>query len=82
MSNGPVADLFLVFATVDREKGPNGVTGFLVEKDTPGLSIGAHASKMGLKTSPMSDVFFSDCEIPEGIGSAAKVRARTSSPTP
>jgi alkylation response protein AidB-like acyl-CoA dehydrogenase len=65
VSNGPIADVFLVFATVDREKGPNGVTGFLVEKDTPGLSIGAHANKMGLKTSPMSDIFFSDCEIPE-----------------
>lgn len=65
VSNGPIADLYLVFATVDREKGPNGVTGFLVERDTPGLSVGAHANKMGLKTSPMSDIFFSDCEIPE-----------------
>jgi len=65
VSNGPVADLFLVFATVDPAKGPNGVTGFLVEADRKGLSIGAHARKMGLRTSPMSEVYFDDCEIPE-----------------
>ena len=65
VSNGPVADIFLVFATVDASKGANGVTGFLVERDRKGLSIGAHAKKMGLRTSPMSEVYFDDCEIPQ-----------------
>lgn len=65
VTNAPIADVFLAFATVDREKGPNGITGFLVEADRKGLTIGGHAKKMGLKTSPMSEVYFDDCEIPE-----------------
>jgi hypothetical protein len=65
VTNGPIADVYLVFATVDPEQGPNGITGFLVERERKGLSIGAHAQKMGLKCSPMSEVYFDDCEIPE-----------------
>jgi alkylation response protein AidB-like acyl-CoA dehydrogenase len=65
VTNGPVAGIYLVYATVDRSKGPNGVSAFLVEKDTGGLSIGAHTQKMGLKTSPMSELYFDDCEVPE-----------------
>jgi alkylation response protein AidB-like acyl-CoA dehydrogenase len=64
VTNGPVADIMLVYATVDRSKGPNGVTAFLVEKGTPGLSMGAHTEKMGLKTSPMCELYFDDCRIP------------------
>lgn len=65
VSNGPVADLYLVYATVDPALGANGVTGFLVEKDTPGLSVGAPTAKMGLKTSPMSELYLDGCEVPE-----------------
>jgi alkylation response protein AidB-like acyl-CoA dehydrogenase len=50
VSNGPVADIYLAFATVDPALGPNGVTGFLVERNTPGLSIGKHTHKMGIRT--------------------------------
>jgi alkylation response protein AidB-like acyl-CoA dehydrogenase len=64
VTNAPVADLFLVFATVDRKKGMWGITGFLIEKDTPGLSVGAPLAKLGLTTSPMAEVFLEDCEIP------------------
>jgi alkylation response protein AidB-like acyl-CoA dehydrogenase len=64
VSNGPVADLYLVFATVDPAKGANGVSAFLVEKGSRGLTVGPHAQKMGLKTSPMSELFFDGCEIP------------------
>jgi alkylation response protein AidB-like acyl-CoA dehydrogenase len=65
VTNGPIADVFIVYATVDRSKGPNGVTAFLVEKDFSGLSVGAHTQKMGLKTSPMCELYFDDCEVPE-----------------
>ena len=65
VTNGPVADLLMVFATVDPEKGARGVTGFLVEKATPGVRCGAPLQKMGIKTSPMCEVFFDDCEVPE-----------------
>lgn len=64
VSNGPVADLYLVFATVDPALGPNGVSAFLVERGTPGLTAGPPVHKMGLKTSPMCELFFDGCEIP------------------
>jgi hypothetical protein len=64
VTNAPVADLFLVFATVDRKKGMWGITGFLVERGTKGLSTGNKLEKLGLTTSPTSEVFFEDCEIP------------------
>lgn len=65
VSNGSVADLFLVYATVDPEKGPNGVTGFLVEADRVGVSRGAPTKKMGLKTSPMSELYLDGVRVPE-----------------
>lgn len=64
VTNGPVADVLVVFATVDRSKGPSGVTAFLVETSLPGVTVGRRLEKMGLHTSPMSEVFFDDCEVP------------------
>ncbi|MGV3516384.1 acyl-CoA dehydrogenase family protein [Luteitalea sp.] len=64
VSNAPVADLFVSYATIDPSLGPMGVTGFIVERDTPGLTIGNHLHKMGLRTSPMADVMFEDCRVP------------------
>ena len=64
VTNGTVGDLFVVFATVDRSKGPNGVSGFLVEKGFRGFKVGRALEKMGLRTSPMAELFFEDCEVP------------------
>jgi alkylation response protein AidB-like acyl-CoA dehydrogenase len=64
VTNGPVADIFVVFATVDKSEGFMGVTAFLVEKGIAGFHIGPIISKMGLKTSPICELFFDDCEIP------------------
>ncbi len=64
VSNGPVAEVFVVFASVDKTKGFMGVTAFLVERGTPGFRVGPSMSKMGLKTSPICELFFDDCEIP------------------
>jgi alkylation response protein AidB-like acyl-CoA dehydrogenase len=64
VSNAPVGDLIVVYATVDRLKGSNGISGFLVEKDSPGLKVGRQLEKMGLRTSPMAELFFDDCEVP------------------
>jgi len=64
VSNAPVADLFLVFATTDRTKGFGAVNAFVVERDTPGLTLGAPLHKLGLRTSPMSEVFLDDCVVP------------------
>jgi alkylation response protein AidB-like acyl-CoA dehydrogenase len=77
VTNAPVADVFIVFATTDRAKGMWGVTGFILPKDTPGLSVSRPIAKMGLKTSPMGEVVMTDCVVPatarlgrEGQGSA------------
>ena len=64
VTNAPESDLFLVFATIDKELGFAGVTAFLLDKGTPGLSVGQPLSKMGLRTSPMSELFFDGCRIP------------------
>ncbi len=65
VSNAPVADLFLVFATVNKARGFMGITAFLVEKDTPGLSVGRPMDKMGLKTAPLGEVVLEDCLVSE-----------------
>ncbi len=77
-SNAPIADVFVLFATVDKAKGYLGVTGFAVERSAPGLTVGPHAEKMGLRTSPMGDVILEDCEVPAenvlgGEGQGARV---------
>jgi alkylation response protein AidB-like acyl-CoA dehydrogenase len=65
VSNGPVADLVLVFATVDKAKGKQGVTGFLVERKFAGFTVAKKMDKMGIRTSPMAELFFDNCEVPE-----------------
>lgn len=65
VSEAPVADLFVVFATIDPAKGFLGLTGFLVERSAPGLTVGRHIEKMGLRTSPMAEVVFENVEVPE-----------------
>jgi alkylation response protein AidB-like acyl-CoA dehydrogenase len=64
VSNGPVADVIVVYARTHPDGGPLGVTAFLVERDTPGLEVGKPIAKMGLRTAPLSELFFDDCRIP------------------
>lgn len=64
VSNAPVAGLFAVYATVDPKLGTMGITGFLVERNTPGLIINRGLQKMGLRTSPMAEIAFDNCRIP------------------
>jgi alkylation response protein AidB-like acyl-CoA dehydrogenase len=64
VTNAPVADLFVAYATVNPELGPMGITGFIIERDTPGLQISRKLEKMGLRTSPMAEVIFQDCRVP------------------
>lgn len=65
ITNAPVADLFIVFASTNPRLGSFGISAFIVEANTPGLTVGKPFSKMGLRTSPMSELFFSDCDVPE-----------------
>ncbi len=64
VTNAPVADLFVAYATVNPALGPTGITAFIVERDTPGLMIDRKLDKMGLRTSPMAQVVFDGCRIP------------------
>lgn len=64
VTNAPVANLFVVYATVNPALGPMGVTGFLLERDTPGLTVTRPLQKMGLRTSPMAEIVLDDCLIP------------------
>ena len=64
VSNAPVADVFIVFTTVDRSLGSLGLTAFLVERDTPGFRVGRPLEKMGLRTSLMAELIFEDCRVP------------------
>jgi len=66
VSNAPMADVFLVFATMDKRRGFMGITAFLIDKSTPGLSVGRPIEKMGLRTAPMAEVVLDDCRIDAG----------------
>ena len=64
VTNAPVADLFVAYATIDPALGVTGITAFIIERETPGLTISRRLHKMGLRTSPMAEVIFEDCRIP------------------
>jgi alkylation response protein AidB-like acyl-CoA dehydrogenase len=65
ITNAAIADTVLVFATLDRSQGMQGVSAFMVDKDTPGFTVSRNLDKMGLRTSPMGEVVLEDCEVPE-----------------
>lgn len=78
-SNGPIADLAIVYAITDKEKGYyGGVSGFLVPKGTSGFSVGQTFDKMGLRTSPISELVFEDVFVSEeyvlgGVGGGSVI---------
>jgi acyl-CoA dehydrogenase len=76
-TNSPHAGIFTVYArTEPKEAGPAGISAFLVERATPGITIGPHNKKMGFRGSHTADVIFENCRVPaaallggrEGIG--------------
>ena len=64
ISNAPLASFFIVFAKTDPEAGGRGVTTFLVERDTPGVSVGKPLGKMGQRAAPAAEVFFDNVVVP------------------
>lgn len=65
ISLAPIADMGLVFATVDPTAGKWGVTAFLVDLSSEGCTCSASKDKMGLRTVPIGDITFNDCWVPE-----------------
>jgi len=64
ITNGPVADIMLVYAKTDPERGPRGISAFIVEKDFPGFSVSRKLRKCGMRGSPTGELVFEDCEVP------------------
>ena len=65
ITNGAEADIIVTFATVDRSQGYRGVTAFIVEKGTPGFSVGKHERKLGIRASSTAELVFEDCFVSE-----------------
>ncbi|ENN86134.1 acyl-CoA dehydrogenase, probably isovaleryl-CoA dehydrogenase [Rhizobium freirei PRF 81] len=65
ITNGPDADVLVVYAKTSPDAGPRGITAFLVEKGFPGFSVGQKLDKLGMRGSHTSELIFVDCEVPE-----------------
>ena len=81
ITNAPIADVFVLFATLDRSAGAKGITAFVVERGTPGLEVGPNEHKMGLRGSTNAQLYFKELRVPvaqrvgdEGGGFAIAMR--------
>jgi butyryl-CoA dehydrogenase len=82
ISNAPYAEIYIVFAKTDPAQGTKGISAFIVEKDTPGFSVGEAEHKLGIRGSSTPPLYFSDCHIPAdallgGEGNGFKVAMQT-----
>ncbi len=64
ITNGGVADIYVVFAVTDPES-KNGTTAFIVEADFPGFSVGKKERKLGIRSSPTTEIIFENCRVPK-----------------
>ncbi len=63
-TNGGVASTFTVYALTDPARGMRGISAFIVEKDTPGFTVGKREDTMGIRTVPVNELEFTDCRVP------------------
>ncbi len=64
ITNGTIADIILVYAKTDPEKGPHGISAFIVETSCPGFAVAQKLTKMGMRGSPTAELVFDDCVVP------------------
>ena len=64
ITNGPVADVLLVYAKTDKDKGAQGISAFIIEKDFPGFKVAQKLTKMGFRGSQTAELVFDDCKVP------------------
>lgn len=64
ITNGPIADVLLVYAKTDTGKGAHGISAFIVEKHFPGFKVAQKLDKMGYRGSPLGELVFQDCAVP------------------
>jgi alkylation response protein AidB-like acyl-CoA dehydrogenase len=82
ITNAAEAHLFIVFATVDPAAGYHGITAFLVDRETPGLTVGRREHKLGIRASSTCEVVFDGCRLPASrvlgsVGAGYKVAIET-----
>ncbi|ALU42227.1 isovaleryl-CoA dehydrogenase [Pseudoalteromonas rubra] len=65
ITNGPDADVFVIYAKTDLDAGPRGITAFIVERNFPGFSTAQKLDKLGMRGSNTCELVFEDCEVPE-----------------
>ena len=65
ITNGGVADTFIVFAMTDKSQGTRGISAFIVEKGFPGFSIGKKEDKLGIRASSTTELIFENCIVPK-----------------
>ncbi len=64
ITNGPIADVLLVYARTNKEKGAHGISAFIVEKNYPGFSVSKRLEKMGNRGSETAELIFDNCKVP------------------
>jgi alkylation response protein AidB-like acyl-CoA dehydrogenase len=82
ISNAAEAGLFIIFATVDASAGYKGITAFLVERDTPGFTVGKKEDKLGIRASSTCELLLDDCRVPAAnilgeVGKGYKIAIET-----
>ncbi|QNF27484.1 acyl-CoA dehydrogenase [Metabacillus elymi] len=65
ITNGGIADIYLVFAITDSSSKHKGTTAFIIEKDFEGFSVGKKESKLGIRSSPTTEIIFEECKVPK-----------------
>ena len=64
VTQGSLAGVYVIMARTDPQAGPRGISAFLVERGTPGLRVGKHEDKLGVRSSDTAEVILDDCEVP------------------
>ena len=82
ITNGGVADIYVVFAVTDPEAGSRGTTAFIVEADFEGFSVGKKEAKLGIRSSPTTEIIFENCRVPKEnilgeVGQGFKIAMQT-----
>ena len=65
ITNGGIADIYIVFAVTDADSKHKGTTAFIVEADYPGFSVGKKEKKLGIRSSPTTEIMFDNCRVPK-----------------
>jgi butyryl-CoA dehydrogenase len=82
ITNGGVADIYIVFAVTDPSSKKQGTTAFIIEKDFEGFSVGKKENKLGIRSSPTTEIIFEECKVPKenvlgDIGDGFKIAMMT-----